>query len=389
MSGRLRIGTFAGIGLFVHWSFALIILYAATAAAAAGGGTTLIAYAVTQVLGMFFCVTLHEYGHAMAARRYGIGTVDITLLPIGGLARLRRMPRLPHRELVVAVAGPLVNVVIVAGLIPVAAFLFRDEFRPMIDTVVDPAPVGFRVATALGYLGDTMQSPSAAGFVATLLGVNTLLVVFNMIPAFPMDGGRVLRAILAMLTNYGSATRAAAKIGLALAIVMAWLALQTSPPQWVLLGISGFIVFAGTAEARNVTLTESVRGIIARDAMLSVEDPITIDDPPPVVADKLSRSPLTSVPVVMPGGAVVGMLSIRRTAERMTGGVSPTDTAGMWADRDHDTISVDAPLERALPSIPPSQDVIPVVDADGSLRGVIDRETLLARHALRKYRSGP
>ncbi len=113
---RLKLGTFLGIGLYVHWSFALVIAYVAISTRSLGAIG--VAFSITQLLGVFLCVTLHEYGHAMAARRFGIATADITLLPIGGVARLRRMPRIPWQELVVAIAGPAVNVVIVIVIGP-------------------------------------------------------------------------------------------------------------------------------------------------------------------------------------------------------------------------------------------------------------------------------
>ncbi|MDB4353181.1 site-2 protease family protein [bacterium] len=124
MNRRLKLGTFLGVGLYIHWSFGLMIAYIAWTAH--GDGLAGILYAITLLMGVYLCVTLHEYGHVLAARRFGIGAVDITLLPIGGVARLKSMPRIPWQELVVAVAGPAVNVVIVILLMS-GLFTLSDE----------------------------------------------------------------------------------------------------------------------------------------------------------------------------------------------------------------------------------------------------------------------
>ena len=196
---RLKLGTFLGIGLYVHWTFALLLGYLAYDAREYGAPGMLFAVAVS--IGVFTCVTLHEYGHAMAARRFGIPTVDITLLPIGGVARLERMPRIPWRELVVAVAGPAVNVVI-GTLLAIGIGLFAREQL-------------FEFMSSLGTL-DPLSAPSFIAFFFFILMANVILVVFNMIPAFPMDGGRVFRSLMAMVTDYRKATYIASRVGLGL-----------------------------------------------------------------------------------------------------------------------------------------------------------------------------
>jgi len=163
---------------------------------AAGAGAIVAFNSVIFVLAVFGCVLLHEFGHSLAARRYGIGTHDITLLPIGGVARLESIPEDPRQELVIAVAGPAVNVVIAAAL-----SLLTVVFKI-------PAP-----ATGMAMISDS-------AILHGLIYTNIVLVVFNMIPAFPMDGGRVLRALLSMRMGPLRATEIAAGIGKAMAVVM-------------------------------------------------------------------------------------------------------------------------------------------------------------------------
>src|SRR5512147_789112 len=183
-----HLGRLLGIDVYIHFTFLLLLAFigfshgfATRSAEAALGGVLFFA-------GLFVCVLLHEYGHALAARRYGIGTRDITLLPIGGVARLERMPEKPSQEFVVALAGPAVNVVIAIGLF---------------------------VGLKLGGWWQPLSSLSTTGgnLFERLLIANVFLVLFNLLPAFPMDGGRVLRALLAMKLNHTRATRIAARIG--------------------------------------------------------------------------------------------------------------------------------------------------------------------------------
>ncbi|QDV23680.1 site-2 protease family protein [Aureliella helgolandensis] len=216
----MKIGTAGGIGVYIHWSFWMLIAFYLINETRHGGFAAGL-FAVAFVLSIFACVVAHEFGHAGAAALFGIRTRDITLLPIGGVARLERMPEKPMQELVIAVAGPAVNVVI-AGLLLVA-ILVRAE-------TVDPAHL------------ETMQFSYMEG----LFAANVFLVLFNMLPVFPMDGGRVLRSILAMWTTHLRATEIAARIGRWMALALAIYAIYTL--QFTLLLLAGFVFVAGTAE---------------------------------------------------------------------------------------------------------------------------------------------
>ena len=194
MFGSLRIGRPFGIDLSLHGTFWLLPAFVFLSAYLAGGLPAAVLN-TGVILAVFGCVALHELGHALAARLYGIRTQDITLYPIGGVARLERMPERPVQEIVVALAGPAVNVVIAVGLLAVLA---ADGL-------------------ALG-IWPSYQNP-AHTFLARLMTYNVGLVLFNLIPAFPMDGGRVLRAVVSWFTDRVTATRVAVTIGTGFAIL--------------------------------------------------------------------------------------------------------------------------------------------------------------------------
>src|SRR4051794_10663658 len=203
MGWSIRVARVAGTDVKVHVTFLLLLAWVWFTHYRVGG-TEAAWQGVLFIVLLFACVVLHEFGHAFAARLYGILTPDITLLPIGGVARLQRMPDKPGQELVVALAGPAVNVVIAAVLF---AVLGRTAEADEVAHLEDPR----------------------ADMLARLAGVNVMLVVFNLIPAFPMDGGRVLRALLAMRMSYGRATQVAASIGQGIAFLFGFLGLLFNP----------------------------------------------------------------------------------------------------------------------------------------------------------------
>lgn len=194
MFGTIKFGKVLGIDLIVHGTFWLLPLYVFFSGAMSGDVSEA-AFSVAVVLAAFACVAMHEYGHALAARYYGVGTRDITLYPLGGVARLERMPSRPVQEIVIALAGPAVNLVIAAGLLA--------------------AVVAGNVAVPGGFSLSHLEV--AERFVVALLVSNVILLVFNLLPAFPMDGGRVLRAALSLGMGRVRATRAAVAVGTVMA----------------------------------------------------------------------------------------------------------------------------------------------------------------------------
>jgi Zn-dependent protease len=188
MGRSWKLGELSGIGIFVHWTFFLLPAWLLMQIAWQGAGLAAMGLVLLMIGAIFACIVAHELGHALMARRFGVRTRDIILLPIGGVARLERMPRQPWQELLVALAGPFVNVVIAAS-------------------IWVGLGLGYRVWGIPGWSFD------GSAFVTNLFWFNLIMVAFNMIPAFPLDGGRVLRALLAMVVDRMSATRIAGTVG--------------------------------------------------------------------------------------------------------------------------------------------------------------------------------
>jgi Zn-dependent protease len=230
MRSSLKIASIFGIKVRIHLTFLLFLVWIWFINYQVGGFEGAV-QGVLFILGLFACVLLHEFGHAFAAKGFGIHTPDITLLPIGGVARLDRIPEKPWQELVVAIAGPMVNVVIVAALV----FVMH--------------------ASAALDQPDDLESPTI-GFLEKMVYINKMLVLFNLIPAFPMDGGRVLRALLAMAMPYVRATQIAAWIGQGLAVVFGLFGIFFNP--WLVF-IAYFIFVGARQEAAMVQAKGSPR----------------------------------------------------------------------------------------------------------------------------------
>jgi Zn-dependent protease len=225
MKGAFRIGSYRKIGVYIHWTFLLLLFWVGGSSFFDGSSWDAIFEEIGFILMVFLCVLLHEFGHALSAARYGIPTKDITLLPIGGLARLEKIPERPWHELVVAIAGPAVNVGIIIVL---GVLMYFGKGLP---------------------LGMDIFSVESNSLLVNLLLVNISLVVFNMIPAFPMDGGRILRSLLAMKLSKTKATVIAVRIGQVISIgfvVFGWF----YSPMLILIGI--FIFMGAKAELKYI-----------------------------------------------------------------------------------------------------------------------------------------
>lgn len=263
MRGSLKIFTWLGIPVFLHWSFGLIFLYILWHAQVEGLGIIETIWLTILFMSLFVCVLLHEYGHAIAARKYGVKTRDIVLMPIGGVARLERMPEKPFQEFVVAIAGPAVNVIIAVILfVSIGISVEAGSFGEMLLSAVQTRDIGQEIATESGYL----MSPVMHFFIY-LAFTNVVLVIFNMIPAFPMDGGRVFRALLSMWLGRPRATKIAAWLGQAIALLLVATGLWNSDYMLSILGL--FVIYAARAENDNVQTEDLLSRYKAKDLVRS------------------------------------------------------------------------------------------------------------------------
>jgi Zn-dependent protease/CBS domain-containing protein len=276
-----RIGSVAGIPIYMHATFLILVAWIAYIYYQQQQSMADVVKGVLFIASLFGIIILHELGHALVARRYGIRTRDITLLPIGGIARMERMPDDPVQELLVALAGPAVNVVLAILL---AAILIS--------------------ASGLASLGDL--DFVAGGFLANMVAVNVILAIFNLLPAFPMDGGRVLRALLAMRMDYVRATQRAAHVGQAMALLFGLFGLLSLQP--LLIFIALFVWMGAAQEASMAMMKSAISGIPVIRAMITEYHTLAPADPLQRAIDHILAGFQQDFPVV-DEGTVVGMLT--------------------------------------------------------------------------------
>lgn len=280
MAWSWKLARIAGIDVYMHATFLILLAWIAIVYWNEAGTAAAVIEGVGFILALFGCVVLHEFGHALTAARYGIRTRDITLLPIGGVARLERMPDEPVQELWVALAGPAVNVVIAALLF--GAVQAAGQWQP-----VD------RVGVTEG------------SFVERVMLANVFLAGFNLLPAFPMDGGRVLRALLATRMEYTRATQAAAVVGQGMAFLFGFLGLYGNP---MLIFIALFVWIGAAQEASMVQMKTSLAGIPVRRAMLTRFSTLTPTSTLGDAVDLILTGSQQDFPVVI-DGRVAGILT--------------------------------------------------------------------------------
>ena len=352
MRWSFKIGTIAGIRVELHVTFLIFVAWIALASELTSGNALEAVSAVAGILLIFGCVLLHELGHALTARRYGIATRDIILLPIGGVARLTRMPDKPSEELLVAIAGPAVNVVIVAVL-----WLFGVRFV-------------------------NVTAERDVGMLQLLMFVNTMMILFNMIPAFPMDGGRVLRALLAFRLPYRQATRIASGVGQAFALLFGVVGLFSH--HFMLVFIALFVFLAAAEERALVETRTSLGGLPVRAAMLTDVRSLDVRDPLQRAIDYLMAGSQQDFPV-LDDGALVGML----TRSDLVHGLQEHGANAAVGDvvaRAQDYVEPGEPLESVLQRMRErGRTALPVLQG-GSMIGMITLENvgdlLLVRDAL-------
>jgi Zn-dependent protease/CBS domain-containing protein len=347
MSWSINIGRIAGTAVRIHVTFVLFLGWIFFATYAAEGPEAALANLVFLTL-LFACVLAHEFGHIFAARAFGVATPDVTLLPIGGVARLERIPEEPREEFLIAIAGPLVNVLIALGLIVFA---------------------GARLNA-----GDLTAMDSAnVWLVDRLAAVNLFLALFNMIPAFPMDGGRVLRALLATRMGYVRATEVAAMIGQGVAFVLGFVGLFYNP---MLIFIAIFVYLAAASEAHMVAMRGISRGVPVSSAMMTQFATLAPDTPIEEAVQKLLHANQSEFPVVNAAGKLVGLLS-RGDLVRVLNQRRPNARVADAMTTMVPTIGYRRRLEDAMRILQEkTAPAVAVVDAAGHLVGLVTRETV-------------
>ena len=347
MKRSLRVGSVAGIGIFLHWTFLLLIaaIFAYYYVQSQSLGAALSGMGL--ILGVFFCVVLHELGHALTARRFGVPTRSITLYPIGGLARLERIPAEPMKEFWIAIGGPAVNVVIAIGL----AFIL--------------------LLTGGTFAPEALEAPGSHAL-ASLMWINVVLALFNMLPAFPMDGGRVLRALLALRWDYAQATQTAANVGQAMAVLFGLVGILTWNP--ILLFIALFVYVGAQQESKQAMYRAFTEGTPVREAMVTRFATLNVDDTLDDAVNELLAGTDHDFPVLR-DGTVVGLLKRKQLIDALSehGRDARVDQV---VDPDCFTTAPSAPLDEVFQQMnAQSCSTVPVVQ-DGRLVGLLTLENV-------------
>lgn len=354
-----KIGRVAGIDVHMHGTFLLLLVWVGVShylrrhrLADAGAG-------LIFVLALFAIIVLHELGHALTARHFGIRTRDITLLPIGGVARMERMPDEPRQEMLVALAGPAVNLALAAVLSSVAT------------------PTAWRDVDWVG----------GGDFLSRLTWVNVTLAVFNLIPAFPMDGGRVLRAILAMRMDYVRATQVAARIGQGLALVFGLVGLFGNP---FLVFIALFVWMGAAAEAGTALMRSALDGVRVDRAMVTRFEALAPTDTLQRAVAHVIAGFQHDFPVV-DDGRIIGVLTRSDLVKGLTEQGAGAPVAAVMSRR-FEVVEASEMLERAMLRLQTSEAPVMPVVRDGALVGILTMdnvaEVLMFTSALRSEGRG-
>jgi Zn-dependent protease len=362
MRWSYTIARIAGTEVKVHLTFLLLLGWIAYDVWAAAGPAAALGYTVFFVA-FFLCILLHEFGHITMARRFGVRTPDVILLPIGGVARLERIPEAPRQELLVALAGPAVTVAIIVVL-----FL-------IVLASGEPASGVIEAARATGRaLFDGGAFPEEVPFLVHLLVVNTAVLAFNLIPAFPLDGGRVLRALLAWRLGLARGTRIAGAIGQMFALALGVLGFLQSQPIWLL--VAFFIFLGAGSEASAVATRLAGRGLTVSQMMVTDFRTIPVHASLQQAVDLLLAGEQREFPVVDNLGRTEGLLTrdhLIRGLTRLGPGGTVGEAMTTSAPPVPPTMGFQEALDRLRASGLPA---LPVVDARGALVGLLTRDNI-------------
>ena len=353
MSWSIRLFRVKGIEVKVHLTFVLILIWAAYYwSGSTGEGLQGALFGVAATLLLFGSVTLHELGHSMQALKYGVRVRDITLLPIGGIAQMEEIPEDPRQELGIAIAGPLVNFAIAAALIGIGALL---QAQALITV-----PELFR----------SLGAASWAGMLAYLTMANLAMGLFNLIPAFPMDGGRVLRALLAMRLDYPKATSIAVAVGQGLALLLGLFGFMSSSFTLVLIAV--FVWMGAGQEGKQVQIKSVLHGMKVGQAMTRQPQTLSAADSLVRAAELTLTTSQANFPVVeRDSGRLVGLL----TESDLLKGLrvhGETVQVGQVMHTSFPTATLDEPIFQAQKQMAAGRvHAMPVVAVDERLVGLL------------------
>ena len=348
MRRSLHIATIRGTAIRLHWTFILFLGALLTVMSITSGLVAAISLFALVVM-MFVCVVLHEFGHITVARAFGIHTPEVILLPIGGLAKLKRIPSEPDQELAIAVAGPAVNFALFTILV-----LMLGRWPDW---------------SALPQLGQ-----GQVDFVEQLAIFNLIVGLFNLIPAFPMDGGRVLRASLSFVLPHSKATRIAALVGQAMAAVMAIAGLMGG--NIILIAIGVFIFLAARSEARLDAVRNAIGGVSVAQVMVTGQQPLAISDPIMDAVDAVMHTDYEEFPVLNADGSLAGFVLRAELLEAVSGhGLEATVREA--TREDIPVVSVHARAAKAADLLEAGAPAVAVVDRFGFFVGLVTWRNLV------------
>lgn len=360
MGWSIAVGNIAGTTVRIHLTFFLFLLWIGAAHYQEGGRDAAI-QGVTFITLLFLCVLLHEFGHVLAARRYGVRTPDIILLPIGGVSRMERIPEKPSQEFVVALAGPVVSVVIAGCLYLILG--------------------GFSVPTSM-----EVQNPDM-NILERLAYVNLFLALFNLIPAFPMDGGRILRAVLASRIGYARGTQVAASVGQAVAFGLGLLGLFGNP---ILIFIALFVYLGAASEAHAVQMREVSQSMMVADAMITKFETLPAESRVEDAVECLIRTTQHEFPIVDSDGRLRGLLTRDDMIRALRDNGPEVPVSGVMRT-DIPTVHARSRLDEALRLMQEKQNpAVGVVDSNGRMIGIVTPENIgemMMVHAARPARA--
>lgn len=359
MKRKLKLGQIAGINLYVHWTFLLLILYIVYINYRAGNSTVSTIWSVVFILTIFITVLLHELGHALTAKRFKIKTIDITLLPIGGIAHIESIPEKPIEELLITLAGPAVNIALA-----IITYFFI--------TIPDSQELIIQLTKGV----------NADNFFLTFFLVNIWLAIFNLIPAFPMDGGRILRAILAMIFPRTTATLIAARIGQVIALGFIVLGFYSNP---FLIFIGIFIMISAQLESDFTQSKSLLQGYFVKDVIMKDYKSLDKNDIVKTAVIRLLDSQIKNF-IVTDKNEPVGTLNrdeIIKALSQFGEDVTIEDVM----NKNITFLNSESPLEKVYEISQQSKsNIMPVVE-NNQIIGIVDMENILEFLLIKKAKA--